>query len=76
MSAYTSSQGGTGVVVMEEAYSKPRLCLVAGAVLDAKATTAKQDISDAVGALTSIQVHPRAAAPAQSGDPFGGPGGQ
>ena len=76
MSAYTNAQGGTGVVVMEEAYSQPRLCLVAGAVLDAKATTAKQDISDAVGVLTSIQLHPKATAPTQSGDPFGGLSGQ
>jgi hypothetical protein len=58
MSGFTSAGGQVGVVVLEEARAKRRLCLVAGIVLNATAPTAKQDISAAVSVLTSLQTQP------------------
>ena len=49
-------QGQAGVAVMEEAYAKRRLCIVAGVVLNAAAPSAQQDISATLTVMTSLQL--------------------
>jgi hypothetical protein len=58
LSTFRTSTGTLGVVVLEEAYTGGRLHLVAGFVLNARASSAQTDTNDALLVLASLNLQP------------------